>query len=586
MGFDDGQIILDSDNGAYFAGQTVFGRLVFSQGKVKTIHGIFVDIKGFCKVHWTTSHTRRVNDRTETYTVSHDSHEEYFRRKTFLFGGESGDHHLQPGNHEFRFDCPIPVNVPSSFEGSHGHIRYRIKVKMLTTGIFSSNKEKMVPIRVHAPLDLNLNPYCKEPIEYELSSTYCCWCVSAGSSQVMVRLPVGGYCPGQVIPMEVACKNDSNVEIDEIKFAIKKDVTYMAECEPGTRNDHDTVAEIKKGPIPGHTTRNWTVDFEVPAMDIYNVNASRFIDINYHFKVSTEVGGCHEGTEETHPIIFGTIPLVGFQDNIQNPLHDQMPVQGGNTYPPPPIINQPLSSSPYPNNNAYPNNTPYPGGAPGYPTTPNMGRTSPYPQGNQPFPNVSPYPPNQPYPGGNSPYPGANPPPPGTSPYPGANPPPPGTSPYPQGNSPYSQGNSPYPGGNPPYPVGNSPYPTNTPYSTDNPSHGASPVPPYPGVGQSPAPPYPAVTTTTTLKTGNFGFIAGGDAEASVPLLPPGANVPYPASPPTNPYATASAPVPSTPGTDEKKPPLDNTPDTNATSSPPYNPDYMKNSEKKDEKTN
>lgn len=42
MGFDEGQIILDSENGAYYAGQTVFGRMVFSQDKVKTIHGKFV----------------------------------------------------------------------------------------------------------------------------------------------------------------------------------------------------------------------------------------------------------------------------------------------------------------------------------------------------------------------------------------------------------------------------------------------------------------------------------------------------------------------------------------------------------------
>lgn len=39
MGFDEGQIILDSDNGAYYAGQTVHGRVVFDQQKVKTIHG-------------------------------------------------------------------------------------------------------------------------------------------------------------------------------------------------------------------------------------------------------------------------------------------------------------------------------------------------------------------------------------------------------------------------------------------------------------------------------------------------------------------------------------------------------------------
>lgn len=40
MGFDDGQIVLDSENGAYYAGQTVRGKMVFSQGKVKTIHGM------------------------------------------------------------------------------------------------------------------------------------------------------------------------------------------------------------------------------------------------------------------------------------------------------------------------------------------------------------------------------------------------------------------------------------------------------------------------------------------------------------------------------------------------------------------
>lgn len=551
MGFDEGQIILDSENGAYYAGQTVYGRMIFSQDKVKTIHGIYVDLKGFCKVHWSTSHTRRVNDRTEHYTVNHDSHEEYFRSKRYLIGSEDGEHHLQPGSHEFRFDCPIPINCPSSFEGSYGHIRYRLKVVMVTKGMFSFNKDKMVPIKIHAPLDLNQNPYCREPMEFDLSSSYCCWCVSAGHSEVMVRMPVSGYCPGQIIPMEVSCKNESSVEIDEIKFAIKKDVQYIASYEPGTRNDHDTVAEIKKGPIPGRTTRNWTIEMEVPSMDIYNVNACRYIDINYHFKVSTEVGGCHDDSEEVRPIIFGTIPLQGFQDNVQNPLQDQLPqvnIQNvQNTYPPPPVMNQPQPNPPYTNGypNPYPNNSPYPG-APGYPTTPIMGgRTSPYP-GNQPI--VSPYPPNQPYPG--------------ASPYPG------GPSPYPS-NTPYSTDNGPNQA--PPYPDAATPYPG---------VPGASP--PYTGV-PSAAPPYPGVTTTTLVKTGNMGFSAvhGGDP-AAMPLLPQGTNVPYPTSPPSNPYATASAPVPSTPGTDEKKPPLAVPEETSA--APPYNPEFMKENEKKDQK--
>ncbi|KAJ8718687.1 hypothetical protein PYW08_002924 [Mythimna loreyi] len=545
MGFDDGQIILDSENGAYYAGQTVRGRMVFSQSKMKTIHGIYVDMKGFCKVHWTTSRTRRVNDRTEHYTVYHDSNEEYFRSKHFMFGSENGEHHLKPGQHDFQFEFHIPANCPSSFEGEYGHIRYRVKVVMVTSGIFSMNKDKWVPIKVHAPLDLNEHRVCREPMEFDLSSSYCCWCMNAGFSEIMVRMPVSGYCPGQVIPMEVSCQNDSNVEIEEIKFAIKKDVTFIAAYEPDRRNEHSTVAEIVKGPIPGRTTRNWTVEMEVPALDLYNVNNCRYIDIDYHFKVSTEVSGCHEGSEETRPIMFGTVPLVGFQDNVQNPLHDQLPrvqaVQDANSYPPPPVINQP-----YPNSNGYPSNTPYPGGAPGYPTTPNMGgRTSPYPQG-QPYPNASPYPPNQPYPGNAPPYPGVN--------------------------SPYPAGNAPYPGANPPYPGGNSPYPpASSPYASEKPPLGPGPnfLPPFPG-----ASPMPQVTSTTPLKTGTIGFgVAEGDG-SQIPLLPPGAAVPYPTSPASNPYA-ASAPEPSTPGNDEQKVPLDDNSDP-----PPYNPEFMPNPNK------
>ncbi|KAJ8714744.1 hypothetical protein PYW07_002969 [Mythimna separata] len=551
MGFDDGQIILDSENGAYYAGQTVRGRMVFTQGKMKTIHGIYVDMKGFCKVHWTTSHTRRVNDRTEHYTVHHDSHEEYFRSKHFMFGSENGEHHLKPGQHDFRFEFHIPPDVPSTFEGSYGHIRYRVKVVMVTSGIFSMNKDKWVPIKVHAPLDLNESRMCREPMEFDLSSSYCCWCMNAGFSEIMVRMPVSGYCPGQLIPMEVSCQNDSNVEIEEIKFAIKKDVTYTAAYEPDTRRDHDTVAEITKGPIPGRTTRNWTVEMEVPAMDMYNVNACRYIDIEYHFKISTEVSGCHNGTEETRPIIFGTIPLVGFQDTVQNPLHDQLPqIQVNPTtssYPPAPVINQPYPS------NGYPSNTPYPGGAPGFPTTPNLGgRTSPYPQG-QPYPNASPYPGvAQPYPGVAAPYP------PGTSPYPGPNPP--------------------YPGGNSPYP------PASSPFAPEKSPHGSNQniLPPYPG---GPMQPLPQVTP---LKTGTIGFgVAEGDG-TKIPLLPAGAAVPYPTSPASNPYA-ASAPEPSTPGNDEQKVPLDDTSEP-----PPYNPEFMprphdmgdkqKTEEKKDDK--
>lgn len=44
MGFDDGHISLDSPNLSYYAGQTIFGKLEFTQDKIKTFRGKFNSI--------------------------------------------------------------------------------------------------------------------------------------------------------------------------------------------------------------------------------------------------------------------------------------------------------------------------------------------------------------------------------------------------------------------------------------------------------------------------------------------------------------------------------------------------------------
>lgn len=462
MGFDEGSIVLDSQNSAYYAGSTISGRIVFDQGKHKTIHGIYVSCKGYCKVHWTTTRTHRVNKRTTTRTIHHESYEEYFKLKNFVIGDINGECNLEAGHHEFEFRFQIPYDCPSSFEGAHGHIRYRIKAVMVTSGMFSFNKEKYAPIIVHTPVDLNQIPYCKEPIEYEINDSYCCWCVSAGSSEIQVRLPAGGYCPGQIVPLEVSAENNSSVEIVELKFAIKVDVKFIATTNPATKYDHETLVSIVKGPIPPHTTRNWQLEMEIPAVAVYNFNACRYIDIDYYLKVSTEASNCHNGSEESHPIVIGSIPLVGFQDTVQNPLHDQMP--------------QPMD--------------PMPSTAPPYPTDELKTPLAPYPIG-------------MPQPSNAGGYSGIN----------------------------------------------EKPTPSDLP-------------PPYPGIVPNPS-------GGDGLKTGTIGFVVPGDGEKSkLPSSPPGSTVTSPSNPAANPYASASAPEPSTPDTDTT------TADGNTTPLTAYNPNF------------
>ncbi|XP_050679385.1 arrestin domain-containing protein 17-like isoform X1 [Leptidea sinapis] len=542
MGFNDGQIILNSTNGTYFPGQTVQARLVFQQDKVKKFRGIYAKIKGKCKVHWTTSHTRKGRDgHSETYHVTHESHEEYINQKVYLVGGESGEHEIGAGNHDYSFQFMLPHNIPSSFEGSYGHIRYSLQV--VVDRAFKLDQELTETIRVVVPIDLNIEPYCKEPMQFEFQDSYCCCCMSSGSAETVVKLPVSGYCPGQIIPVEVASQNSGSVEIDNIKLIIKKHITFRATTNPDEKHTEDVIAEIKKGPVPENTSRNWNVEMAVPDVDILNVSACRYIDVDYEFVVKVCPGGCHSDTEGSRRLVIGTVPLVGYQDNVPNPQQDQMPMitvtnvtQGLPSYP---------SSTPYP----IPNN-PIPGGNPQYP-----GANPQYPVGNsyptsQTYPGTvpnSPYPTNQQNTGINSSYPGPILSSPGAmssinnTSNPSMNPPYPNVTPYPTERSPFLS-NTPFAPTtpvHPPYPVQSSPYPSNMQHTSPYPVSSTPEHPPYPTTNtpssfpNNPASPYPPQASPnmgTGLKAGTIGFISPLASQGPV----------SPAAP--NPYQSASAP--------------------------------------------
>lgn len=52
--------------------------------------GIYVDISGWCKVHWITTHEEERFGHKETRTVYHNAYEEYFNGITYMIGGATG----------------------------------------------------------------------------------------------------------------------------------------------------------------------------------------------------------------------------------------------------------------------------------------------------------------------------------------------------------------------------------------------------------------------------------------------------------------------------------------------------------------
>ncbi len=145
-----------------------------------------------------------------------------FTRNEFFFTGAELE--LPAGEHTYPFTCALPPQLPSSFEGEFGHIRYTIKVTLDRPWKF--DQDSKMAFTVISPVDLNQNPRVKEAFKLNLEKSFCCFCCRSGPLALVVSLPVTGFVSGQTIPILAECDNASNVKVNAIKFTLRKVVAF------------------------------------------------------------------------------------------------------------------------------------------------------------------------------------------------------------------------------------------------------------------------------------------------------------------------------------------------------------------------
>lgn len=67
-----------------------------------------------------------------------------------------GESQLEQGEHVYPFNISLPHQLPSTFNGEHGHVRYDAKVTIDIP--WGKDKEREVTFEVISPLDLNFEP--------------------------------------------------------------------------------------------------------------------------------------------------------------------------------------------------------------------------------------------------------------------------------------------------------------------------------------------------------------------------------------------------------------------------------------------
>ncbi|GFR81709.1 arrestin domain-containing protein 3-like [Elysia marginata] len=110
------EVHFNNSNSIYIGGQTVSGKVVVKLTKATWIDSIDIKFTGRAKSKWDVSNgdSSKQYKATEVYI---DSEHHLYRCR--------GENDLQPaGLHMYPFDFTLPSDVPSSFEGRRGFVRY------------------------------------------------------------------------------------------------------------------------------------------------------------------------------------------------------------------------------------------------------------------------------------------------------------------------------------------------------------------------------------------------------------------------------------------------------------------------------
>ncbi|KAF5300362.1 hypothetical protein FQR65_LT00983 [Abscondita terminalis] len=270
-----------------------------------------IKFNGRAETEWyeSKSEYNALTKKHQTRRMRYSAEEVYFDEEFTLT--EGGENFMLPaGKHTYPFSYILPRHLPSSFEGSHGNIRYVIKAVIDRPWKF--DYEAKIQLEISSPLDLNYIPGSRDPL-YTSAEKHvsCCWCKS-GPITLDISLPVRGYCTGQQINIGAYVQNMSNVSADNVKFRLYKIFEFISHIPSiHYKFEERFVAECVDGGVGAHGEKSWTSIVPIPSNEVYpNLTPCSIINIYYQIKAKVVFPCPHANLEVKFPLVIGTIPFI------------------------------------------------------------------------------------------------------------------------------------------------------------------------------------------------------------------------------------------------------------------------------------
>ncbi|XP_041369217.1 arrestin domain-containing protein 17-like [Gigantopelta aegis] len=304
------EIVLSNQQCVYYPGQMLQGHVIVELSEEMKMRGIRLQFYGGSQVHWTERHSTGSGKNRRTTTRHYSASEQYFNSVLVLFGkaeGQSGDNPVLPaGRYSYQFNFQLPCDIPSSFEGSVGRVRYWLSCVIDKPWKFDHNTKKA--FTVINLLDLNTEPTAVQGAQGSGSKTLCCLCCKSGPITCKFTLDKLGYVPGEIIPVRGEIINHSNRRMAKSYAEFIMVTKYHATKK--TKTTSQVVARLERGEVDPGDTDVWPDSpIPIPPCPPSKLPGCRIIEIDYYVKLCVDPAGPAFDLEVPLNVIIGSIPL-------------------------------------------------------------------------------------------------------------------------------------------------------------------------------------------------------------------------------------------------------------------------------------
>lgn len=323
------KITLDRTNHTYYAGETIRGQITLTYLKPKNkLRCIYMKVIGHGKCSW--QEVRREQPivgqagrvKQDVLPTSYSGQEDYLGSVVYIHGQSKGPPiELPEGVHTYDFQFFLNYQLPSTFKGAHGKIKYKLEFVIDKPWKFDEKYE--IPIVVLKHLDIG--NILERKIGQREQITKQMGIFGGGPLLVDVSLPCGAYLPTESMSVRVHVQNKSNIDVDKLRFTIRQVITYRSLVPKEVCKTE--IVKLMRKEAPGvnkKTEQNYEHTLVVPEAPASDTGTnSRIIRIGYDIKVTASVYGLFKNVFVVVPIIIGSAAVD----------------QHSGQYPPPPPFN-------------------------------------------------------------------------------------------------------------------------------------------------------------------------------------------------------------------------------------------------------